>query len=209
MAFVVTSVITKNSGSVPDFDEWTRTSLDLSLVYQEYPDLNGMSIDSIIDVEITNKIANVSLGFVSESTEVSANGLQFTTTTTWETQEQQQAALNNATFQSYDPIILTGNISAVTGSTTVTGTGTDFINDVQVGNEILANSLKKEGTFLPLGTVTSIESETSLTLESNSEWTVNDRFYTTKLSKLTPLAFIQDLYATTYPVTEEITFANV
>ncbi len=66
--------------------------------------------------------------------------------------------------------VFTGTASTSSGSTTVTGTGTLFTTEVQVGNAIA----KPNGE--PLGTVASIGSNTSLTLTSNALSTYNGSY---------------------------------
>jgi len=66
----------------------------------------------------------------------------------------------------------TGSISTSTTSTTVTGSATDFENELQVGFGIYAN-VSSSNVFV--GTVNSISSATSLTLTENAKITVTDK----------------------------------
>lgn len=61
----------------------------------------------------------------------------------------------------------TGTVSASTGSITVTGSGTNFITDLSVGDHIVIIS---SNSYVSVGTVASIESGTSLTLTANAAY---------------------------------------
>jgi len=64
-------------------------------------------------------------------------------------------------YRRLEKTTLTGNISADSTSTTVTGTGTHFTTEVLVGNQINGNGVE-------LGFVSSISSDTSLNLTTNA-----------------------------------------
>src|SRR5262249_50707607 len=60
-------------------------------------------------------------------------------------------------YRRLEKTTFTGAISASTGTAAVTGTGTQFLTEVQVGNQLNGNGVE-------LGFVSSIASDTSLTL---------------------------------------------
>ncbi len=66
----------------------------------------------------------------------------------------------------------TGTIVASTGSTTVTGTGTDFVTELTVGQQLWT----ADG-YHYLGQIASIGSVTSLTLAANSAYTATNRAF--------------------------------
>lgn len=208
MAFVVTSVTTKNNPSAPDFDVWVSTILDPNVVYAEYPDLTGQSITMLVDNEVTTLIDNADQGFISQESSASNDNSVWTLVTTWESQADYLNAMARGLSGSAPIGELTGNIISATDSATVTGINTVFTSNLSVGNIVLVGNVDGNNNLNTIGTVSSIISDTSLTLESNAAYTVNDRRYS-KYEKPTVLAFVQNLYDTTYPVTVETTFANV
>lgn len=67
-------------------------------------------------------------------------------------------------INSFEP---SGNITATTGSTTVTGSSTTFTNDILPGDQLYSEE-GNDSTPTWVGTVSSIASDTSLTLRSNA-----------------------------------------
>ena len=210
MAFVVTSVMTKPITDIPDFDVWVSTILDPNVVYAEYPDLVGTSLPSLITQEVSELIDNADQGFVSQESTSSADGAVWTLVTTWNSQADYNFSMNKGQYVDYDNDDTPGNITTSNTSTTVIGINTYFTSNLKVGQEIGVPvfHIPNIDTVL-VGTVSSIESDTSLTLITNATISVEDRAYFKSFGKKTPLAFIQDLYNATYPMTTEITYANV
>lgn len=68
---------------------------------------------------------------------------------------------------SYTPTVLAGNVAITTGSATVTGTDTHFNESLSIGNKVLIT----DGTSNIFANVSSIASNTSLTLAVNSNFT--------------------------------------
>ncbi|QHT71042.1 hypothetical protein GXP67_32520 [Rhodocytophaga rosea] len=73
---------------------------------------------------------------------------------------------------------LTGKVSASTGSTTVTGTGTSFTTQLRVGRRLYSSPDSL------LGTISSITSNTQLTLTANSKYSVANKDYLTNYYNL-------------------------
>ena len=206
MAFVVTSVTTKINPSAPDFDVWTSSVLDPNVVYAEYPDLTGQSIPTLISNQVSQLIDNAEQGFISQESSASDDNSVWTLVTTWESQTEYLNAMDRGVYGPESISAPQGNIISASDSTTVTGINTAFTSNLSVGDIIFIINI--DGTVSNIGTVSSIEADTSLTLESNAGYTINNKRYD-KYQKQTVLAFIQNLYNQAYPVTEEITYANV
>lgn len=206
MAFVVTSVVTKTVAGAPDFDTWTNSMLDPDVVYAEYPNLRGMTMGDIVNNQVNTFIENAENGFISQESISSDDGSVWTLKTVWESQGDYEAAMTSGRVGIVDAT--PGNIVCATDSTTVTGINTFFTTNLSVGDSIVIGNINGDNNLHTIGTISSIESDTSLTLESNAAYNINNRRYN-KLEKVTALAFIQDLYNAAYPVTEETTYANV
>lgn len=209
MAFVVTYKNTKQVSDAPDFDAWVSTILDPDVVYAEYPDLSGVSMPDIVSDQVSELIDNVSQGFVSQESTVSDDDTVWTLVTTWESQADYNLSHNKGQYVDYDNDDTPGNITTSNVSTTVVGINTYFTSNLKVGQEIGVPVFAANVDTAIVGTVSSIESDTSLTLTANANLSVEDRAYFKSFSKKTALAFIQDLYNATYPVTTETTFANI
>lgn len=202
MAFVVTLVTTKSNSDHPNFATWSR-SLDANVVYERFPELTGISVPNIIEQGV-NELINPSAGFITEEVSDNEDGSVRTTVTTWESQQDYLDAMEKANAsKSY-----AGNITCNTSSTIVTGNGTTFTVNCSVGSTIQSYNITSDSKE-ELGVISSIESDTSLTLESNAAFNVSDLRAGLSYDPVKPLAFLQLLYQKTYPVTTEITFANV
>lgn len=212
MAFVVTSVSTKTIPDAPDFDVWVDNILDPNIVYSKFPDLEGQNITSIINHDVSTYVDNADQGFVSQESYSNDDNTIWTLITTWENQDTFLTSMSKAhfSFRAQQPI--SGTATAVNTSPIFTGNGTLFTTELSIGSNVGTVS-GITGHWRPAGTVASIESDTSLTLTSNSLINTYDRpvFLNTldKDDEITVLAFIQNLYNETYPVTVEITYANV
>lgn len=204
MAFVVTNTNTKQKDDL-DFSTWLNTVLDPNLVYAQYPELTGLSMAAIVDAERTALVANVTAGFVSEESFLSADETVATEITTWESQPDYENAVKKVLGR--EPIRQSGNITCSTDSRTVTGISTHFQSNLSINDTITSYNLANSA-METIGIVASIESDTSLTLNANASFNVTDKGYVL-VTKKSALAFIQDLYNQTYPVTTETTFANV
>jgi hypothetical protein len=75
------------------------------------------------------------------------------------------------TTRAIEAITGTGVITTSTSNATVTGSGTQFVNEVAVGN------ILKTSAGVTIGTVSSIASATSLTLTSNAAIEITDAAY--------------------------------
>ena len=210
MAFVVTQKNTKQVSDAPNFDAWVSTILDPDVVYAEYPDLSGVSMPDIVSDQVTELIDNVGQGFVSQESTNSDDDTVWTLVTTWESQADYNFSHNKGQYVDYDNDDTPGNITTSNVSATVIGINTYFTSNLKVGQEIRCPVFTTPNVDTVLiGTVSSIESDTSLTLTANANFSVEDRAYFKTFGKKTALAFIQDLYNATYPVTTETTFANI
>lgn len=209
MAFVVTAVTTKGNISDPDFDVWSSSVLDPNIVYSEFPTLLGVPIPDLINDSIDNVVNNVAQGFISEESTVSDDGSIWTLITTWSSQEDYFKSLDRANFSKGETRsdVDIGRITCSTTSKTVTGTDTPFNEVLQPGNKIIKTALNVDDN-IEIGTVASIESNTSLTLESNSIIDATDVKWGYD-SIQSPLSFIQNLYNTSYSKTTETTFGNI
>jgi hypothetical protein len=203
MAFVVTKVSTKGNVSDPDFSSWLST-LDPN-VLSGFPDVAGQTPQEVVDSYMENVVNVVSGGFVSEEVTVSDDQSVTTLVTTWESQSQFELHANRG-YGFEDPT--PGNISTTTDSNIVTGYGTFFTSNLQIGANIIAQEFVGDIVAL-VGTVQSIESDTSLTLTENASINANVHLGYGLYSEETPLAFLCNLYASLYLTTVETTYANV
>jgi len=78
-----------------------------------------------------------------------------------------QAFIDAAAYcdEKINPVNATGTVSVTSGSATVTGSGTKFLTEVKVGDQITVNSVNK--------TVSVVSSDTSLTADSNFSGTAS------------------------------------
>ena len=102
---------------------------------------------------------------------------------------------------SHDTTILSGTITIATNTPTVVGVGTTFLTDAEVGGYI--HHINGDNQDVTLGLVQSIESDTSLTLEDNPEYTMEGLTYHVE-PKISVLAFLQQQYHALHPVTTTI-----
>lgn len=206
MAFVVTSVMTKGNISDPDFDAWCSSVLDPNVVYAQFPDLTGIPISTIITDETSNNFSNPADGWISDEITVNADKSVWTGVSTWESQEYYLNAINKLNIANSLPETL-GNISCTNSSPIVTGTSTNFLTAMQVGDTLTS---KFDSSNVTVGVVASIESNTSLTLVENAAYSIADHRYDNENSSVepTPYNFIMSLYNGTYILTTETTFAN-
>ena len=224
MAFQVTIVTTKTVPDSPDFDVWASSILDPNIVYAEYPELTGQSIESIInnDQAISFDPEN---GFVNEESYSNDDDSVKTLTTTYESQldyekntynthghvEFKIGSISAANVETIGTSLWDSESNVPPDTLTVTGENTLFTEDLKVGDKIATNSKIVPNLNRLVGTVASIESDTRLTLTSESSITTLNRPYCVlkDTAKLSVMQFIQNLYNETYPVTVEITYANV
>jgi len=79
-------------------------------------------------------------------------------------QQWQDVTIYNSKQPILQTAVMTGTITSNTSSATVTGSGTAFLTDLQVGNLVMKN----DAGITVIGRVQSIESNTSLTLMANA-----------------------------------------
>lgn len=204
MAFVVTF---KNTFSEvpPIFSTWCSDILDPNIVYNKFPEFTGQSISSIVESQENTNVKVPSQGFIGEENYVSDDNLVYTLIRTW---ESQQDFLNSQIQQMTE--WLPGTISTSNNSVTVTGTNTYFLSNCKVGQTLSIKNDADLKTNPGIGKISSIESDTSLTLESATIYAINDRQFNIRYEKYSAVVpFIAQLYNEAYPCTTEITYANV
>ena len=205
MPYQVTYINTPQTENPPGFTEWLAT-LDSSVMvdYPEYSDAV-----SVVNSFVPETVNDPSKGFISETVTTDDNGVT-TLVSLWESQEDWEASVTRATYEQ-TPRNPTGNISCQTDSVTVTGLGTAFTTELQSGDILRTADLSQDASGAVkknIGTISSISSDTELTLASNAEFVVNNLKFGIVI-KQTALNYLQDLYNQTYPTTTEVTYANV
>lgn len=203
MAYQVTITNTPQTDNPPGFAEWV-TTLDSS-VLSDYPEYNGMTPEAVVVSFVTDTVYNPAKGYISENVTVDDNGVE-TSVTLWESQEDYESAMRVANFSRDNTT--TGNISCQTDSATVTGTNTQFTQEISVGDTLISADRNDNEVIKTIGTVQSVTNDTELVLTSNAVYeVVNLRFAATP--KVSALGYLQNLYDDTYPTITEITYANV
>lgn len=205
MPYQVTYINTPQTENPPGFTEWLAT-LEPS-VMADYPEYSDAV--SVVNSFVPETVLDPSKGFISETVTTDDNGVT-TLVTFWESQEDWEASVTRATFER-TPSDTTGNISCQTDSVTITGLGTAFTTELQSGDILYTADLSQDASGAVkknIGTISSISSDTELTLASNAEFVVNNLKFGIVI-KQTALNYLQDLYNQTYPTTTEVTYANV
>ena len=205
MAYQVTHINTPQTDNPPAFDDWVET-LDSS-VMSNYPDYSDPS--SVLSSFVPSIVYDAAQGFISETVTTDDNGVT-TLVQLWESQADYDASINRANYSDdrgsgYLPI---GNINCQTDSVTVTGIDTQFLTDLKSGDIIQTGDASNDNLSTNIGTIASISSDTELTLTSNAAFNAVDQKFAIEWI-VSPLAYLQDLYNQTYPVTTTATFANV
>ena len=218
MPYQITSVMTKNSADDPNFDEWLA-SLDSGFLDSEYPEWSGNTPSEVVSAITGNFINDPAAGFISEESSVNDDNTVWTWTSLWESQDawfesQDKGEFDITIDRSKRPI---GNITASTTSDVITGAGTSFLTDVSVTDTLFERGGLGDNPADPtaitdpwevLGVVKSVESNTSLTLTTNSAHNIESSWYYVEPRK-SALAYLQNLYDETYPKTVTITEANI
>lgn len=209
MAFVVTSVLTKGSVTDPAFDTWVSNIFDANILYEKFPDLAGTAPAQVINQQVADLVSVPAQGFIGDEVTVNDDGSVTTYVSTWESQADYEFSMTKGELKDYSLDATPGTITVSNVSTTVTGTNTYFTTNLVVGDTItIKTTVDPVDRDIFIGNVVNIESDTSLTLDNNSVATAENREYS-KVFKETPLAFMQNLYNSTYSTTTETTFANV
>jgi hypothetical protein len=203
MPFQVTYT-TSSAGVDPDalsIGDYVAT-LDDS-VLADYPEYAGMTPREAFYADVEQP--DPSAGWISDSVTTSEDGLTVTQVTLWDSEQDWQNFLIGKSM-ARSPGVGTGTITASSDSTTITGTGTLFTSELQQYDRIrVANGDSK----MILGTVSSIESDTSLTLKENAAASVTDVGFG-KWGKPTFVGFIEEMHQAAYPgPTTTVTTATV
>lgn len=163
MAYQVTITTTFADIPVqPSIGDWIATQPDS--VLDAYPEYAGMTPTEAFYADVAKFFGDPSEGYISE--ELSTTDTHSYLVTLWEDQASYNA--HNLKKQYKYPAQLgdsTGTISCSTSGTSVTGTGTLFTTEYKVNDTIRANV---DGSRTTIGTVASIESDTSMTLTTNA-----------------------------------------
>ena len=195
MAYQVTFVNTKNNASDPDFPDWVKTLTD-DYLYSLYPELNGATPTEVINA--VPDAMDPADGFISSQNTRSEDGSVTTLVELWDDQASYEAFKLIVNPSLDDPLCNVGTISCSTTSTTVTGTGTNFSHlkygDIIIGSETI-------------GSVASVASDSSLTLQANSSLDVSDITKWIVAHKQNAIDYLFSQYP--YTVTTEVTYANV
>lgn len=207
MPYQVTYINTPQTENPPGFAEWLAT-LEPS-VMADYPEYSDAV--SVVNSFVPETVLDPSKGFISETVTTDDNGVT-TLVALWESQEDWEASVTRATFEQ-TPRTPTGNISCQTDSVTVTGLGTAFTTELESGDILFTADISQDPSgavlyYKNIGTISSVISDTELTLASNAGFVVNNLKFGIFV-KPTALNYLQDLYNQTYPTTTEVTYANV
>lgn len=205
MAYKITMVNTKQTENHVDFSTWLD-SQDSSIL-SGFPEYAGMSPSQVVS-NFTNDLNSkqMTVGLVSEESTESEDGSTFTLVQIWESYD------DYVKFQSAN--IQLGNISCNTSSNTVTSHENVFFNRL---NFLKPRSLIRKvnmdhwdtNTWTNIGTVSSIDSPSSLTLTLNAEINVVNEQAACFQVENDVLTYIQTLYQTEYPCTTTVTEGNV
>ena len=197
MAYQVTFTNTKNNAADPDFPDWVK-SLDSDYLDSLYPELNGATPTEIITA--VPAAMNPADGYISSENTTSDDGTVHTLVELWDSQASYEAFRLTVSPSLDDPLCNVGTISCSTTSTTVTGSGTNF-SHLKYGDVLLGQDTNE------IGSVASVASDTSLTLQANSLLDLTDATAWLVKHKPTAIDYLYDQYP--YTVTTEITTANV
>lgn len=204
MSFEVTATLSGNV-DVPAFVDWVSTVLDANIVYAQYPELNGQSISSIILEQIDTFTGDGADGLISINQTKTDSSIVLVTT--YESQDVYET--NRKKAFGYMPTKQPGNLNCSTDNVVVTGLSTYFTSNLEVGEEILSFDISTNAIG-SIGRIASIESDTSLTLETNAAFNVSDKGYNSgNITGEPVLVWLQNLYEETYNLARETTFANM
>lgn len=207
MPYVATTVTTKHNPLDPDFEEWVNNILDPNVVWAEYPETAGNSIAQIVSRGLQDEANDVVEGFVSREFTNNDENSVWTMVATYESEDAFRK-LSEDDGDGYR----NSNITCNTSSPIVTGNGTKFTKWCQIGTELTRGLVPDDkSTVVSIGTIASIESDTSLTLTSNANINLQNKKYSVDLENFRPSVFnfIKNLYNQTYVSSIETTFANV
>lgn len=203
MAFIVTNVNTKSNINMPSFSDWLDT-LD-SNVISRYPEFAGNTPAQAVSYFVTDEIEVSADGFISEENSSNDDQSVWTNVQTWEDQASYLASLDkNFTGNGR----MTGNIITSTDSSIVQGISTIFEYELDPGDNISVRN-RSTNQMQIVGTVSSIQSNISLTLEANATLDVNDSIFASNKQQPSVLAYLNNMYQGLYPTTTVTTFANV
>lgn len=191
MAYQVTYTTTFTTNAVP-YDDWIA-SLDPAVLAE----FGSPEPSDVFDEQVLT--LNPAQGFISE--EIARNDNVNTIVQLWETKDAYERLNNQLALGS-------GTITKVAESTTISGTGTSFISELSVGDEIC----NCDDNHSILGKVVSIESDTSLTVDAVWTECTNTDFEfrnSTKSDNLKASYTLYNLYSNTYIVSSTTTYANV
>jgi hypothetical protein len=205
MAYKITVVNTKQTENHVDFSTWLE-SQDSSIL-SGFPEYAGMSPSQVVS-NFTNDLNSkqMTVGLVSEESTESEDGLTFTLVQIWESYDDYVKSQNGNAYL--------GNISCNTSSNTVTSHENVFFNRLdylEPGSLIRKINMDNwdTDTWMNIGTVSSIDSTSSLTLTLNAEINVvNEQAVCFKVEN-DVLTYLQTLYQTEYPFTTTVTEGNV
>ena len=192
--------------NAPGQDAWLLT-LDSSILSS----FSSLEVQSRTPAEIMdsriNDITDPALGFISST--INKDGDTVILTETWESESAYIAAQNQIKISA-----ATGSITYTSPGPTVTGSGTSFTSEVSVGDELfIIDNIDGVDVGTTLGAlVQSIESDTSLTLNTNPMDYVaidahNHAFEVRKPQNIAN--YLAELFSNTYVISTNITTANV
>ena len=203
MPFQVTTITTKNSPDDPDFLLWLSTQS--SSILDPWPQYAGQDPVTVIQNFTDETVYNPVVGFVSTDVSVNEDTGVTTEVQIWESQDAYMKSFTNE-MEGTTNYQINGNISCNTDSNIVTGTNTKFTD--HVANSIVLSALTVGGDSVEIGTISSIESNTSLTLNSNAAYNIDNKRFNIIQPPTVKLA-LYEIYFNQYPTQTEITFANV
>lgn len=206
MAYQVTYTmnVAEFDANVPSMEEFIST-LDGSIL-NDYPQYDGMSLQQAYNTDATAHMADASHGFISETLESNDDQTTNTLVHLWESQQDYE---DYNLFRQYGDIanlkVGTGTVSSTTGSAVVTGAGTAFTTEFKENYTVVVDS---SGTKVELGTVSSVDSDTQMTLKSTSAVSVTDVVFGVR-PQMTLSGYISKLLSEQHPYDTNLTFANV
>ena len=166
MAYQVTRVNTRPADKM-DFDAWLAQQ-DPAVLLADFPDA-GDNFTEILSAD-ANDLPKISVnGFVSETVTVSDDGLTTTQVEVWESQEQFENLL-----RINEPRLL-GNANCNTSSPVVTGIDTEWTANALLIGDVLHYWNVDASAAAKLGKISSVDSNTQITLEANATTTLVDK----------------------------------
>lgn len=195
MASVHTTIFTATDPDIPDFYTWLLNQ-DLSII-SYWPEYNGMSWQEIFDATVQD--SDPTDGFIDQVVEENSS-----TQTTITTRFEDQSVLKNK-FHT-DGVSGRGLLSCNAGSKTITGTETVWTANVQPYDQV--HVFKNNTRLVFIGWVSTVNSDSELTLQHDSSVTENRAQFVIQRPKNNVNDYLTWLYEKEYGITRSTTITE-